>query len=87
MLEFEPIRYVTIRYGIAFSNATEAPYTLSYSIKGIYKKEEKYFAVAKLEGLWWVDGNRKALDPRKVEPSKMKTSLRYPIAAAEVVKG
>ncbi|MDQ0871449.1 hypothetical protein QFZ77_000108 [Paenibacillus sp. V4I3] len=56
-----PIWYVTIQGqgdpdGIAFSNATEALYKLSYSIKGIYKKEEKNFTVAKLEGLWWMDG-------------------------------
>ena len=66
-VEFDPIWYVTIQGqgdpdGIAFSNATEALYTLSYSIKGIYKKEEKDFTVAKLEGLWWVDGDRKALE-------------------------
>ncbi|KQX44741.1 GyrI-like domain-containing protein [Paenibacillus sp. Root444D2] len=71
LVEFEPNWYVTIQGqgdpdGIAFSNATEALYTLSYSIKGIYKKEEKDFTVAKLEGLWWVDGDRKALDvPRE----------------------
>ncbi|NOU89320.1 hypothetical protein GC102_26745 [Paenibacillus sp. LMG 31460] len=71
LIEFEPIWYVTIQgqgdpEGIAFLNATEALYTLSYSIKGIYKKEEKDFTVAKLEGLWWVDGDRKALDvPRE----------------------
>lgn len=71
LVEFEPIGYITIQGqgdpdGIAFSDATEALYTLSYCIKGIYKKEEKDFTVAKLEGLWWVDGDRKALDvPRE----------------------
>ncbi|UKS26797.1 GyrI-like domain-containing protein [Paenibacillus sp. HWE-109] len=72
IVEFDPIRYVSIQGqgdpdGTTFSNAVEALYTLSYSIKGIYKKEGKDFTVAKLEGLWWVDGDvSKALDvPRE----------------------
>lgn len=72
LIEFEAIRYVTIMGqgspdGQAFAQAVEALYTLSYSVKGIYKAKEKDFTVAKLEGLWWVDGDRsKALEvPRE----------------------
>ncbi|MEC0232678.1 hypothetical protein [Paenibacillus alba] len=57
-MEFEPIRYGTIQVQgdpdrQAFSQAAEVLYTLSYTIKGIYKKAEQDFTVAKLEGLWW----------------------------------
>jgi hypothetical protein len=83
LLDFGPIWYVTIQgtgdpNGEVFANATEALYTLSYSIKGIYKMEEKDFTVAKLEGLWWVDGdNRNALEVPK-EQWRWKLLIRMP---------
>ncbi|MEW9701167.1 GyrI-like domain-containing protein [Paenibacillus sp. SI8] len=66
LVDFDPISYVTIGgkgdpNGQAFANATEALYTLAYSVKGISKKEEQDFTVAKLEGLWWVEGERDAM--------------------------
>ncbi|MBP1967891.1 GyrI-like domain-containing protein [Paenibacillus aceris] len=83
LIEFEPVWYVTIEGigdpdGDDFANATEALYTLSYSIKGICKSEGKDFTVAKLEGLWWVDGDsRNALEvPR--EQWRWKLLIRMP---------
>lgn len=83
LIEFGPIWYVTIQgtgdpNGDVFASATEALYTLSYSIKGIYKMEEKDFTVAKLEGLWWVDGDsRNALEVPK-EQWRWKLLIRMP---------
>ncbi|MDU0205887.1 MULTISPECIES: GyrI-like domain-containing protein [Paenibacillus] len=83
LIEFGPVWYVTIvgtgdPNGDVFAQATEALYTLSYSIKGIYKMEEKDFTVAKLEGLWWVDGDsRNALEVPK-EQWCWKLMIRMP---------
>lgn len=83
LVDFGPIWYVTIQgtgdpNGEVFANATEALYTLSYSIKGIYKMAEKDFTVAKLEGLWWVDGDsRNALEVPK-EQWRWKLLIRMP---------
>lgn len=83
LIEFEPVWYVTIEGtgdpdGDVFANATEALYTLSYSTKGICKSEGKDFTVAKLEGLWRVDGDsRNALEvPR--EQWRWKLLIRMP---------
>ncbi|NEW09241.1 hypothetical protein GK047_25045 [Paenibacillus sp. SYP-B3998] len=67
LVAFELISYVTIARqgdpnGTVFAHATEALYTLAYSVKGICKKEGRDFTVAKLEGLWWVDGERTAME-------------------------
>ncbi|WP_409342687.1 GyrI-like domain-containing protein [Paenibacillus sp. MBLB4367] len=52
--------------GEAFTNATEALYTLAYAVKAICKKEAADFTVAKLEGLWWVQSDKHALEvPRE----------------------
>lgn len=53
--------------GIVFTNAVEALYPLAYGIKGIYKKLETDFAVPKLEGLWWVNSEKSALEIPKSE--------------------
>ncbi|OCT14830.1 hypothetical protein A8709_11740 [Paenibacillus pectinilyticus] len=72
LVEFETIWYLSIvgqgdPDSDTFANATEALYTVAYSVKGDYKKQELDFAVAKLEGQWWVDGDpKKALEvPRE----------------------
>ena len=52
--------------GKTFTEAVQALYPLAYGIKGLCKKEGRDFAVAKLEGLWWVKSNKPALEvPRK----------------------
>ncbi|MDD9272232.1 GyrI-like domain-containing protein [Paenibacillus sp. GCM10023248] len=62
VIDCEPLWYVSITGkgdpdGETFARATEALYTVSYGVKGIYKAELKDFTVAKLEGLWWVLGD------------------------------
>ncbi|CAH1210507.1 hypothetical protein PAECIP111891_03496 [Paenibacillus allorhizoplanae] len=92
LVVFEPISYVTIvgkgdPDGATFANATEALYTVAYGVKGHYKKLEKDFTVAKLEGQWWVDGDpRTALEvPR--EEWHWKLLIRIPTyVSAEIVE-
>lgn len=92
LVVFEPISYVTIvgkgdPNGAAFANATEALYTVAYGVKGHYKKLEKDFTVAKLEGQWWVDGDpRTALEVSR-EEWHWKLLIRMPTyVSAEIVE-
>lgn len=67
IIEFGKISYLAIEgkgepAGKDFTNAVEALYPLAYGIKNICKKEEKDFGVPKLEGLWWVESNKPALE-------------------------
>lgn len=48
--------------GKEFSQKVEALYPVAYGVKKICKAGNNDFAVPKLEGLWWVDGNRDARD-------------------------
>ncbi|WNR45170.1 GyrI-like domain-containing protein [Paenibacillus roseipurpureus] len=64
LVQFGPISYVSIvgqgdPNESGFAAATEALYTVAYSVKAHHKKLNQDFTVAKLEGQWWVDG-----DPR-----------------------
>ena len=69
--EFNELNFLTILgkgepAGIEFTKAVEALYPLAYGIKNIYKKQEMDFAVPKLDGLWWVNSEKNALDvPRE----------------------
>src|SRR3989344_1035737 len=71
MVEFSEIPYLTIEgrgepAGKTFAEAVQALYPFAYGIKGLCKKSGKDFAVAKLEGLWWVKSNKPALEvPRQ----------------------
>ncbi|UKS27938.1 GyrI-like domain-containing protein [Paenibacillus sp. HWE-109] len=50
----------------SFTNATEALYSVAYGVKNICKTVNKDFTVAKLEGLWWVESDKDALEvPRE----------------------
>ncbi|PID30344.1 hypothetical protein CSA80_02875 [Candidatus Saccharibacteria bacterium] len=65
--EFSELKFLTILgkgepAGIEFTKAVEALYPLAYGIKNIYKNQEMDFAVSKLEGLWWVNSDKNALD-------------------------
>jgi hypothetical protein len=53
--------------GIEFTKAVEALYPLAYGIKKICKQEEMDFAVPKLDGLWWVNSEKNALEIPKTE--------------------
>lgn len=71
IVEFSEMLYLTVEgsgepAGKNFTEAIQVLYPFAYGIKGICKKSGKDFAVAKLEGLWWVKSNKPALEvPRK----------------------
>jgi hypothetical protein len=70
--EYSELNFLTISgkgepAGIEFSMAVEALYPLAYRLKNIYKKQELDFAVPKLEGLWWVNSEKSALEIPKSE--------------------
>ena len=48
--------------GEEFTRKVEALYPLAYGVKKYCKDQERDFAVPKLEGLWWVEENRPALE-------------------------
>ncbi len=48
--------------GKEFTNSVEALYPLAYGVKNICKKNEMDFTVPKLEGLWWVNSDKPALE-------------------------
>ena len=71
LVQFDQLTYLSITNkgapdGPIFAEATEALYTVAYSVKGICKKGIHDFTVSKLEGLWWVESDQDALDvPRE----------------------
>jgi len=70
--EFGELNFLTISgkgepAGIEFTKAVEALYPLAYGIKNIYKKQDMDFAVPKLEGLWWVNSEKNALEVPRSE--------------------
>ncbi len=79
---FGPMKYLTLAgegepAGDEFIQATQALYPLAYGLKKLCKQEGQDFAVPPLEGLWWVEGNRPALQvPR--DRWKWKLMIRMP---------
>ena len=70
--EFKKLNFLEISgkgepAGIEFTKAVEAIYPLAYGIKKIYKLQEMDFAIPKLEGLWWVDSEKNALEVPRSE--------------------
>lgn len=70
--KFSELNFLTILgkgepAGIEFTKAVEALYPLAYGIKNIYKKQEMDFAVPKLDGLWWVNSEKNALEVPRIE--------------------
>ena len=53
--------------GAVFVSKVEALYPLAYGIKKVCKANDNDFGVPKLEGLWWVEGNRPALEVPRAE--------------------
>lgn len=51
----------------AFAAATEALFTLAYTIKSACKANGRDFAVPKLEGRWWVESDQPALEVPRAE--------------------
>ena len=65
--EFTELNYLTILgqgepAGVEFTKAIEALYPLAYGVKKICKQNETDFGVPKLEGLWWVNSDKPALE-------------------------
>ena len=70
--EFAEANYLAIEgkgepAGEVFVNAVEALYPLAYGIKKVCKEQGNDFGVPKLEGLWWVEGNKPALEVARSE--------------------
>lgn len=71
IVEFPQILYLAIEgkgepAGKTFTEAVQSLYPFAYGIKSICKKDGKDFAVAKLEGLWWVKSSKPVLEvPRQ----------------------
>ena len=48
--------------GKEFTSKVEALYSLAYGVKNLCKKQGKDFVVPNLEGLWWVESDKPALE-------------------------
>ena len=60
-----------------FVSKVEALYPLAYGIKKVCKEQNNDFGVPKLEGLWWVEGNKPALEVPRSE-WRWKLLIRMP---------
>jgi len=72
VVEFGKILYLTIQgkgepAGVEFTKAVESLYPLAYGIKKICKNNGQDFGVPKLEGLWWVESGKHALETPRSE--------------------
>ena len=82
VVKFDEAQFLTIEGkgapgGKEFTAKVEALYPLAYGVKKICKKQDKDFGVPKLEGLWWVESDKPALEvPR--EEWKWKLLIRMP---------
>ncbi len=90
LVEFGESNFITIEgkgepAGKLFTQAVEALYPLAYGIKNLSKKAGNDFAVAKLEGLWWVDSDKPALEVPRDE-WRWKLLIRLPdFISSEIV--
>ncbi|RJE85238.1 hypothetical protein D3P07_21560 [Paenibacillus sp. 1011MAR3C5] len=91
LVHFPELNYVAIEgqgdpNGERFQKSTEAIYTVAYGVKGLCKREQADFTVAKMEGLWWVDSDVE--DPLTVprEEWRWRIIIRMPdfVAADQV---
>lgn len=82
IVEFDEAQFLAIEgkgapAGEEFTTKMKALYSLVYGIKNLSKKEGHDFAVAKLEGLWWVESDKPVLEvPR--EEWRWKFLIRLP---------
>ena len=72
ILEFGEANYLSIvgkgePAGEVFVSKVEALYPLAYGIKKICKEQDNDFGVPKLEGLWWVEGSKPAIEVPRSE--------------------
>ena len=67
VVEFGEIPFLTIEGkgepgGKEFTSKVEALYSLAYGVKNLCKKQGKDFVVPNLEGIWWVESDKPALE-------------------------
>ncbi|MBS7630407.1 GyrI-like domain-containing protein [Candidatus Bathyarchaeota archaeon] len=69
-----------------FTAKIEALYPVAYGVKSLCKKQDNDFGVPKLEGLWWVESDKPALEvPR--EEWRWKLLIRMPkFVTSEIVE-
>lgn len=70
--QFDTLSFLTLTgkgepAGTEFTKAVEALYPLAYGVKKLYKIKGADFAVPKLEGLWWVNSDKKVSEVPKSE--------------------
>lgn len=87
IVNFGKVPYITISgkgepSGKEFSEKAGAIYPAAYGIKKICKKSQMDFGVPKLEGLWWVDDKRPALEVPRSE-WRWKLLIRMPDFVSE----
>ena len=93
VLSFGKVPYITIEgkgepAGKEFTKAVEALYPLAYGIKNICKKAGKDFGVPKLEGLWWVESGKNAVEiPRSEWFWRLLIRMPHYVTAAIVKSG
>ncbi len=68
-----------------FQTKVSALYSIAYTVKNMYKRKGRDFAIPKLEGLWWVESDKPPLEvPR--EEWRWKLLIRMPeFVAPEMV--
>jgi len=99
VVEFNEAQFLTIEGKGApgseeFTAKVEALYPIAYGVKKLCKKQGNDFGVPKLEGLWWVESDKPALEvPREdwhwkllIRMPKFVTSEILQKAKAELVK-
>jgi len=91
VVEFGEIPFLTIEGkgepgGKEFTSKVEALYSLAYGVKNLCKKQGKDFVVPNLEGLWWVESDKHALDVPRGE-WRWKLLIRMPeFVTSEIVE-
>lgn len=77
LVNIEPAQFISITgkgdpAGKDFSDRIQALYTVAYTIKFIFKAQDKDFTVPKLEALWWFD------EKKFGQPSMAEAPLKIP---------
>ncbi len=91
VVEFGEIPFLTIEGkgepgGKEFTSKVEALYSLAYGVKNLCKKQGKDFVVPNLEGLWWVESDKPALEVPRGE-WRWKLLIRMPeFVTSEIVE-
>lgn len=89
LVTFDEIPYLTIKgkgapAGTEFVNKVQVLYPMAYGLKKYYKEKGMDFGVPKLEGLWWVEDDKPALEVPQ-EEWRWKLMIRMPDFVKEEV--